>query len=60
VFAQGEIDVRVVWAATSPGLSVSLAQAGFSVRFTEQARQVLTNQKNREGQPAAAPRVLQE
>ncbi len=57
---QNQNDVRVVWTATSQGLSVSLAQAGFSVRFTEQARQVMANQKNREGQPAAAPRVLQE
>ena len=50
-------DVRLVWTATNQGLSFSLAQAGFDVSFTQEARQALRNQKGSEGQPAAAPRT---
>jgi hypothetical protein len=49
-------DVRIVWTASNQGLSFSLAQAGFNVSFTEQARQALRDQKSAE-QPAAAPRA---
>ena len=54
---QNQNAVRIVWTDTNQGLSFSLAQAAFNVRFTEQARQALGTQRNVEGQPAAAPRT---
>ena len=48
-------NVQLVWTSTHQGVSLSLAQVGFNMSFTEQARQALREQKN--AQPSAAPRT---
>jgi hypothetical protein len=55
---QNQHDVKLVWTATSQGLSLSLAQAGLSMKLTPEAhQQAARNRRNAEGQPAAAPRT---
>ncbi len=55
---QNQNDVRLVWTSTNTGLQFSLAQAGFNMKLTPEARQqAARNRPNAEGQPAAAPRT---
>jgi hypothetical protein len=52
----------MVWTSTNQGLSFSLAQAGISVKLTEEGQQLAAKNGRRasaERQPAAAPRTSQ-
>jgi hypothetical protein len=54
---QNQNDVKLVWTATTQGLSFTLSQTGFTMKLTPEARQqAARNRRIDQEQPAAAPR----